>query len=391
MRSAGDSCCARSTPLITTTALGARWHAATLDAAANGGQHQAAANAALLAQPPETSGGSSQPHSHTRQPLGSRQDHHRRLHHPPLHRPAWASPIAALNPSPHHIHHHYSSIAAGPLALATAPHSSALRSATRMLLQQVRARVSSTSGRDPSGSGDSSRFSLSMNGPADIESLEASMGPSSDPPGSNGGSSDPKQASSPQPGGAGAAAAQKQIQSGGGVAAGDGGNATKGNTSSSDEDSSSGSGRRACDSAELSAATLLRCMNAARQDPLGALDLPCKRPPAAGASGSGGGAPALKSEERLGAAAKKHSEYLAGSGVRAPSNSGANGSAPKQRMAAEGFAGRQVAEAVASGQARVRDVVAQWLCSSDERPHVMVRGHGRCMPTSQWLYGRDMK
>jgi hypothetical protein len=303
--------------------------------------------------------------------------------------------------------------AGAPLAHAHAP-PPGLRAAARALLQQVRARVSSTSGRDPGGGSDAARFGLTMNGPADIERLEASMGPPGSLPAGSpaaGDSGGAQKRGGAQPGGGdGSGGSSGGGGSGGGSSsggmkpsldagaldgaaagtAGGGGNASRDNGGGSSSSSSSGgseggsgggsssSGGGACDSAELSAAALLRCINAARQHPAGALQLPCKPP--AGKDGGGGmaGAPAptLAADDHLAAAAGKHAQFLAGSGARAPSNTGANGSSPMQRMQGEGFPGKQVAEAVASGQAQVREVVAQWLCSGEQREQVMVRRAG---------------
>ncbi|KAI8463092.1 MAG: hypothetical protein J3K34DRAFT_475540 [Monoraphidium minutum] len=120
------------------------------------------------------------------------------------------------------------------------------------------------------------------------------------------------------------------------------------------------------DGGELTAAAITRCAGAVRQAPA-AFDLPCTPPlPPLGAAPAGG----LRQDARLAAAAQVHADALAAAGG-APSTTGVGGSTPMARITGAGFPDKKVAEASASGKRSAKEVVFGWVCAPEQRDSIM--------------------
>lgn len=219
---------------------------------------------------------------------------------------------------------------------------------SRALLQfQQRAPIASSSGRSDPSSGAGTSAAPSMNGPADIDGIEASLDGAPSGGGSRGSSSWSGGSNSDQQGK---------------------GASNQGNSSSNSD---------VCSGGEVTAAALLCCANAVRQAP-SSFKFSC--------SLSGlQAAPALHEDSRLNAVAKKQADFMATSGGPL-SGKGANGSSIDQRMAAEGFANsKKMAEAVASSAQGVSDVMSMWMCAQDQKDNLMVCATGpTCRAAPGW-------
>lgn len=202
-------------------------------------------------------------------------------------------------------------------------------------MERARGPVSRTSSRSDLGGG-AAGDKPKMNGPADVDALEASL-PAVDPALSSDNSTQIG-----QPPSARSLAARPVHRNGG--------------------------GEGPCAGGEASAEALLRCVNAARQDiSASGLALPCALP---------AGAPALRAlrtDARLDEAAAQQANYLAGSGTVA-TLAGAGGSSPLTRVTAAGFPPGHIGEAVSSGEGSAAAAVAQFVCAAAQREQIMVWG-----------------